>query len=78
MNWYEIAVNWKQFKARVQEKWPKLTDNDLTTIAGRRDRFARVLQDKYSYTQQQAERELDEFSHGLIPETVSGNSMQRP
>lgn len=78
MNWYEIAVNWKQFKARVQEKWPKLTDNDLTTIAGRRDRFARVLQDKYNYAKEQAERELDEFSHGLIPATVFDNSMQRP
>ncbi len=67
MSWYEIAVNWKQLKSSVQEKWAKLTDDDLTTIAGRRDRFARVLQDKCGYAKERAERELDDFAHGLIP-----------
>jgi|HubBroStandDraft_6_1064221.scaffolds.fasta_scaffold1479759_2 hypothetical protein len=36
------------------------------------------LQDRYSYAQEHAERELDEFSHEFIPETVSDNSMLRP
>jgi uncharacterized protein YjbJ (UPF0337 family) len=77
MSWYEIAVNWEQFKARAQEKWTKLTDNDLTSIAGRRDRFARVLQEKCGYAKERAERELDDFARGLFPVTVSAQS-RRP
>ena len=36
MNWAVIAGNWKQFKGQVKEKWGKLTDDNLDTIAGKR------------------------------------------
>jgi len=65
MNWDEIAGNWKQFTGKVKEKWGKLTDNDLTTIAGKRDQLSGLLQTKYGYAKEQAEKELDEFSHQL-------------
>jgi uncharacterized protein YjbJ (UPF0337 family) len=65
MNWDQIAGNWKQFTGKVKEKWGKLTDDDLTTIAGKRDQLAGLLQQKYGYAKQEAEKELDEFSAGL-------------
>ena len=34
MTWYQIAGDWQQFTALVQEKWDKLTDDDLTTFGG--------------------------------------------
>src|SRR5690349_15918974 len=37
MNWDRIEGNWKQFTGKVKEKWGDLTDDDLTTINGRRD-----------------------------------------
>jgi len=37
MNWDQIAGNWKQFQGHVKEKWGKLTDDDLTVIAGKKD-----------------------------------------
>ena len=40
MNWDQITGDWKQFKGKVKEKWGKLTDDDLTTIAGKRDQLA--------------------------------------
>jgi uncharacterized protein YjbJ (UPF0337 family) len=67
MNWDQIAGNWKQVKGTVKEKWGKLTDDDLTTIAGKRDQLAGLLQEKYGYEKEQAEKELDEFLRSLKP-----------
>jgi uncharacterized protein YjbJ (UPF0337 family) len=67
MNWDQIAGNWKQFKGYVKEKWGKLTDDDLTVIAGKRDQLAGKLQERYGYEKGQAEKELDEFSRALKP-----------
>lgn len=65
MNWDQIAGDWKQFQGKVKEKWGKLTDNDLTTIAGKRDQLAGILQQKYGYKKEQAEKELDAFTQAL-------------
>jgi uncharacterized protein YjbJ (UPF0337 family) len=65
MNWDRVEGNWKQFKGKAKEKWGKLTDDDLTVIAGKRDQLAGVLQKRYGYAKDQAERELDEFTKAL-------------
>jgi uncharacterized protein YjbJ (UPF0337 family) len=65
MNWDQITGNWKQFKGKVKEKWGKLTDDDLTTINGRREQLVGVLQQRYGYAKTQAEQELDEFARDL-------------
>jgi uncharacterized protein YjbJ (UPF0337 family) len=67
MNWDQIAGNWKQFQGKVKERWGKLTDDDLTVIAGKRDQLAGKLQERYGYEKGQAEKELDEFSRALKP-----------
>jgi uncharacterized protein YjbJ (UPF0337 family) len=65
MNWDQIQGNWKQMTGQIKEKWGKLTDDDLTTIAGKRDQLAGLLQQKYGYAKELAETELDKFTHGL-------------
>jgi uncharacterized protein YjbJ (UPF0337 family) len=78
MNWDQITGNWKQVKGKVKEKWGKLTDDDLTTIDGKREQdddlttidgkreqLAGILQQKYGYAKDQAQRELDEFARDL-------------
>ncbi len=65
MNWDQIAGNWKQFTGNIKEKWGKLTDDDLTTVAGRRDQLSGLLQTKYGYAKEEVERELDEFTTAL-------------
>jgi uncharacterized protein YjbJ (UPF0337 family) len=65
MNWDTISGNWKQFTGKVKEKWGKLTDDDLTTVAGKRDQLAGILQQRYGYAKDQAEREVDEFANSL-------------
>lgn len=65
MNWDTIKGQWKQFAGKVKAKWGKLTDDDLTTIAGKKDELLGKLQERYGYEKDQAERELDEFTRTL-------------
>jgi uncharacterized protein YjbJ (UPF0337 family) len=65
MNWDQLKGNWKQITGKVKEKWGKLTDDDLTTIAGKRDQLVGKLQERYGYEKAHAERELDDFARTL-------------
>ena len=64
MSFHQIASDWKQFTGKAKAKWGELTDNDLTTVAAERDQLAGLLQQRYGYANDQAEKELDEFSKG--------------
>lgn len=61
MNWDQIEGNWKQAKGTVKEKWGKLTDDDLTVVAGKRDALAGRLQERYGIAKEEAEKQLDDF-----------------
>ena len=39
--------------------WGKLTDDDLDKVGGQFDVFAGLLQEKYGYTREQAEEEIE-------------------
>ena len=67
MNWDQIHGDWKQLTGRVKEKGGKLTDDDLTVIAGKRDQLAGLLEKRYGYAKEKAEKELDEFMSALKP-----------
>jgi len=45
----------------VKEKWGKLTDDHLDTIAGKREQLSGRLQESYGITREQAEREVKAF-----------------
>lgn len=61
MNKDILIGNWKQLRGRVKMTWGRLTDNELDKIQGRRERLVGMLQEKYGYTRQQAERSLNDF-----------------
>lgn len=65
MNWDQIKGDWKQLTGKVKEKWGKLTDDDLTTIAGQRDQMVGILQERYGYAKERAEQELSNFTDGM-------------
>ena len=71
MNWDQVKGDWKQLTGKVKEKWGKLTDDELTMIAGKRDQLIGFIQERYGYEKEQAEKELNEFTVGLKPQTVS-------
>jgi uncharacterized protein YjbJ (UPF0337 family) len=61
MNSDQIEGNWKQFSGKVKEKWGKLTDDDLTLIAGKRDQLVGKIQERYGIKKEEAQKELDAF-----------------
>lgn len=61
MNWGIIEGKWEQLKGSVKEKWGDLTDDDLTQMAGSRDRLAGKLQERYGWTKDEADRQITDF-----------------
>lgn len=50
---------WKQLRGQVKEWWGELTDDDLERVDGKADQFVGLLQEKYGYTREYAEAEID-------------------
>lgn len=61
MNWDRVEGNWKEFSGKVQQKWAKLTNDDLELVKGKRTELAGRLQQRYGYQRDQAEREIDSW-----------------
>jgi uncharacterized protein YjbJ (UPF0337 family) len=61
MNWEHIKADWLSAKGKVKAKWGKLTDDDLKLIEGKWDQLAAKLHERYGYTKDDAEREVDSF-----------------
>jgi uncharacterized protein YjbJ (UPF0337 family) len=61
MNWDIVEGKWKQVKGSVQEKWGELTNDDLDRIAGNKDQLSGKLQEKYGWSKDEAERQIDDY-----------------
>jgi uncharacterized protein YjbJ (UPF0337 family) len=59
MDWDRVEGNWKQFKGRVKEKWGNLTDDDLDSVAGRRDQLEGLIQERYGVAKDQVRKDVD-------------------
>jgi uncharacterized protein YjbJ (UPF0337 family) len=59
MNNNVFEGKWKQFRGEVKIWWGKLTDDDLDKVEGNYDKLIGLLQEKYGYTQQQAQEEWE-------------------
>ncbi len=58
MNKDIIKGNWKQLTGTVKEQWGKLTDDDLTSIEGRRDQLVGQIQERYGIAKDEAEAQV--------------------
>ncbi|WP_353144044.1 CsbD family protein [Paracoccus sp. (in: a-proteobacteria)] len=61
MNWDIIEGKWNQLKGSVREKWGDLTDDELTEVAGKKDKLAGKLQEKYGWTKEHADEQINSF-----------------
>jgi uncharacterized protein YjbJ (UPF0337 family) len=59
MNQDVFEGKWKEMRGQVKEWWGELTDDDLEKAEGKADQLIGLLQQKYGYTREQAEKEFD-------------------
>lgn len=59
MNWEQIKGNWKQAKGELKVQFGKLSDDDITRIAGERDKLVGRLQELYGISREEAEQRVD-------------------
>ena len=64
-----FEAQWPQIKTMIREKWASLTDEDLRQINGRYDVLVSKLQQKYGYTREQVEEEVNRWSPTLGSKT---------
>jgi len=49
---------WNQTKGAVKKQWGKLTNDDLTVIAGRRDQLVGKIQERYGVAKEEADKQV--------------------
>ncbi len=61
MNEDILQGKWNELKGSVQQKWGKLTDDDMTRINGDRTKLAGTIQKNYGIARDEAEKQLKEW-----------------
>jgi uncharacterized protein YjbJ (UPF0337 family) len=62
MDWNRIEESWDFFKGRVRGKWCRLSEEDLETIAGRRDQLEGKIHERYGFAEEHIRKEVDDWS----------------
>jgi uncharacterized protein YjbJ (UPF0337 family) len=62
-----LAGKWKQLRGELKTWWSELTDDDLDRIGGEKDKLIGLVQERYGYTREyaehQVERRLEEYDN---------------
>ena len=56
-----VEQKWHEWKTDLRERWGRVTEDDWRRIEADRERLLTVLQDRYGYSRDAAEREVDDF-----------------
>jgi uncharacterized protein YjbJ (UPF0337 family) len=59
MNKDVFEGKWKQIRGQAKAWWGRLTDDDLNKVAGKFESFVGLLQEKYGYSRERAQEELE-------------------
>jgi len=61
MNEDILQGKWKQVRGEIQSLWGRLTNDDMDRIQGNSAKLAGMLQERYGYSRQEAERAIADF-----------------
>jgi uncharacterized protein YjbJ (UPF0337 family) len=77
MDWNHVEGMWQLAKDKVQEKWGKLTEDDLDLIDGRRDRLEGKIQQRYGFATDHVRKEVDDWVRWQVPTSPQRRSRTR-
>jgi uncharacterized protein YjbJ (UPF0337 family) len=55
-----LTGQWEQLRPQLRSWWDRLTEADLVQIGGQKDRLVSLVQQRYGYTQERAQQEVDQ------------------
>ncbi|MGE8588148.1 CsbD family protein [Alcaligenes sp. WGS1538] len=64
MNEDTIKGKWKQLTGKIQEKWGKLTNDDLDVAEGNAEYLVGKIQERYGIEREEAEKQVRDFNDG--------------
>ena len=65
MNWDQLEGKWHEFAGSARAHWGKLTDDDWTTISGKKEHLVGLIQQRYGIAKAEAEKQVEEWSGAL-------------
>jgi uncharacterized protein YjbJ (UPF0337 family) len=66
MNWDTIEGQWTQIRGKLREEWGRLSDDEPSVTAGRRNQLLGVLQKRYGIARAELERQVEEFERRVM------------
>ena len=72
MKWQAIEGHWPELRPRARRHWFHLTQKDVDEISGTRDELVGRVQERYTLSREEAEKEVDAWAFFLTlhPEAV--------
>jgi uncharacterized protein YjbJ (UPF0337 family) len=68
MDWNRISANWGHWRDRVRERWSRLSEVQLTEVAGRREQLSALIQQEYGLAREEVDRQLRNWERNLSVE----------
>ena len=57
-----FSENFDKIKGKIKDTWDELTDQDLDSIKGQKDRLVLMIAEKYGETKEAIARKLDDLT----------------
>ncbi len=77
MNSDILKGKWNQIKGDVKKRFGKLTDDDMMQIEGDTTKAAGIIQERYGYTREEAEKHWKGFTSRLTDAVDSAKAESR-
>jgi uncharacterized protein YjbJ (UPF0337 family) len=78
VNWDQTKGRWRA-KGAVKKQWDRLTDDDLTVIAGQRDELVGKIKERYGIAREEAEEQVKTWESMKVnePEDVRSEELRK-
>ncbi len=62
-----FTYHWKPLREMLWLRWQSLSPEDIAAINGKRELLVRLLVEKFFYTHEEAEEEVEAFVEDFVP-----------
>jgi uncharacterized protein YjbJ (UPF0337 family) len=61
VDWITIQTRWDEYKVAAKQQWDKLSEQQLHGTRGKREYLLKRVQEAYSLSREEAERQISEW-----------------